>query len=94
MQEPSYPKSPPGNGTHQINEQTAGGTINEFGHHISFGEAVRVWLRIRSDQHEPGFVDGHTYRYGNVEYTPTGNERNFRRVLLSRTILLRNARTL
>jgi type IV pilus assembly protein PilW len=56
--------------------------------------AVRVWLRIRSDQREPGFVDGHTYRYGNVEYTPAGTERNFRRVLLSRTILLRNARTL
>jgi hypothetical protein len=56
--------------------------------------SVRLWLRIRSDQREPGFVDGRTYRYANVVYRPAGDARNFRRILLSRTILLRNSRTL
>jgi hypothetical protein len=54
--------------------------------------AVRLWLRIRSDQPEPSFVDARTYRYANVAFTPAGAERNFRRVLMSRTITLRNAR--
>jgi type IV pilus assembly protein PilW len=56
--------------------------------------AVRLWVRLRGEQPELGFVDDRTYRYANIEYTPAGNERSFRRVLLSRTIALRNARTL
>lgn len=56
--------------------------------------SVRLWLRVRSDQIEPGFVDNRTYRYADVEYTPVGADQNFRRVLLTRTIALRNARTL
>jgi type IV pilus assembly protein PilW len=56
--------------------------------------AVRLWIRVRSDRVEPGFVDGRTYRYGDVEFTPAGEERQFRRLLLSRTIVLRNTRTL
>lgn len=56
--------------------------------------SVRIWVRLRAEQSEPGFVDDRTYRYGDVEYTPAGAERSFRRVLLSRTISLRNARTL
>ncbi len=56
--------------------------------------SVRVWVRLRADEPDRGFVDDRTYRYADVEYTPTGNERNFRRLLLSRTIALRNARTL
>jgi type IV pilus assembly protein PilW len=54
--------------------------------------AVRVWLRIRADTPEAGFDDGATYRYADVAYTPIGAERTFRRVLMSRTITLRNAR--
>ena len=54
--------------------------------------SVRAWLRLRADQPEPTFVDTRTYRYSNVEYTPVGAEQNFRRVLMSRTITLRNAR--
>jgi type IV pilus assembly protein PilW len=54
--------------------------------------AVRAWLRVRADQPEPTFVDTRTYRYANVAYTPAGAEQNFRRVLMSRTITLRNAR--
>jgi hypothetical protein len=56
--------------------------------------SVRVWLRVRGEQVEPGFVDNRTYRYANVEFTPAGDQQQFRRVLLSRTISLRNARTL
>jgi len=55
--------------------------------------AVRVWLRVRADQPEPSFVDTRTYRYADMEFTPSGPERNFRRVLMSRTITLRNARS-
>jgi type IV pilus assembly protein PilW len=56
--------------------------------------SVRIWVRLRAEQPEPGFVDDRTYRYGDVEFTPAGAERSFRRVLLSRTIALRNSRTL
>ena len=51
--------------------------------------AVRVWLRVRSDEPEVGFDDAETYRYANVVYTPSGAERNFRRVLMSRTVAVR-----
>ena len=53
---------------------------------------VRVWLRIRADVPEPTFVDARTYRYANVVFTPSGAERNYRRVLITRTTTLRNAR--
>ncbi len=57
--------------------------------------AVRFWLRVRSDQPEPGFDDQRPYNYANIPtYTPQGAERQFRRVLVSRTVALRNSRTL
>src|SRR5262249_10266302 len=55
--------------------------------------SVRVWLRVRADEAEPAFVDTQTYRYADVTFTPSGPERNFRRVLMSRTMTLRNARS-
>jgi len=55
--------------------------------------SVRIWLRVRADEAEPSFMDTRTYRYADVEFTPSGAERNFRRVLMSRTITLRNARS-
>ncbi len=54
--------------------------------------SVRIWLRIRSDEPEVGFDDARTYRYADVVYTPSGPARRFRRVLMSRTVTLRNAR--
>jgi type IV pilus assembly protein PilW len=54
--------------------------------------AVRLWLRVRSDSPEPTFTDSRTYQYADVTYTPTGDESHFRRVLIARTITLRNAR--
>jgi type IV pilus assembly protein PilW len=54
--------------------------------------AVRMWLRLRADELEVGFDDAQTYQYANVTYTPLGAERRFRRVLMSRTVAVRNAR--
>jgi type IV pilus assembly protein PilW len=56
--------------------------------------SVRVWLRVRADESEPSFIDTQTYAYADVEFTPSGTERHFRRVLMSRTITLRNARSI
>jgi type IV pilus assembly protein PilW len=54
--------------------------------------AVRVWVLMRADQPEQGFVDDRQYVMGSK--TIPAPRDNFRRVLLSRTIQLRNARTL
>ncbi|MCS6946646.1 MAG: PilW family protein [Steroidobacteraceae bacterium] len=56
--------------------------------------SIRLWLRVRGAEVEPGFIDDRRYQYADVDYTPSGAERLFRRVLVSRTIALRNARTL
>lgn len=56
--------------------------------------AVRIWVRVRADRPEPGFRDTGPYVYADVNYTPNAAEARFRRVLMSRTISLRNARTL
>jgi type IV pilus assembly protein PilW len=52
--------------------------------------SVRFWVRVRSDDPEPGFVDNRNYVYGTTDFTPNDN---FRRVLVSRTVYLRNARS-
>jgi type IV pilus assembly protein PilW len=56
--------------------------------------AVRIWLRIRADDTETGFVDTKKYDYAGINYTPAGADANYRRVVVSRTVFLRNARTL
>jgi type IV pilus assembly protein PilW len=53
--------------------------------------AVRIWLMMRADRPETGFVDDRTYDYADRLVTPNDG---FRRVLVSRTIQLRNSRTL
>ncbi len=68
--------------------------------------AVRIWLLLRADAIEPGYVDNRTYVYGN-RATATGTVTsltgtntagrayrpgdNYRRLLISRTIMIRNA---
>jgi type IV pilus assembly protein PilW len=52
--------------------------------------AVRLWVRVRSETPEQGFVNTTRYQYGTVDFTPNDN---FRRVLVSRTVYLRNARS-
>jgi prepilin-type N-terminal cleavage/methylation domain-containing protein len=54
--------------------------------------AARVWLRVRSDEPEGSFLDDRTYRYADVEFTPSGAEKRHRRAVISRTIAVRNAR--
>lgn len=52
--------------------------------------SVRIWVRVRADQPERGFVDQRTYEYADI--APFRPNDNFRRVVISRTIYLRNSR--
>jgi type IV pilus assembly protein PilW len=52
--------------------------------------AVRLWLRVRSDVTEPGFKDESALSYANVIFTPTSVEARQRRMLIERTVALRN----
>lgn len=54
--------------------------------------AVRVWLRVRSVVRDPALEDSTHYAYANQDERVPGVERPFRRLVLSRTIHLRNAR--
>jgi len=54
--------------------------------------AVRLWLRMRADSTEPGFSDRRTLTYANVTYTPSPADAQQRRMLIERTVALRNAR--
>jgi type IV pilus assembly protein PilW len=56
--------------------------------------AVRVWLRIRAEQPEVGFNDDRVYNYaGRPNWTPSDDGvQAFRRILVSRTFFVRNAR--
>jgi type IV pilus assembly protein PilW len=55
---------------------------------------IRIWLRLRTEQVETAFVDNRNYVYADQNYTPAAAEQGFRRLLITRTIYLRNARTL
>jgi prepilin-type N-terminal cleavage/methylation domain-containing protein len=52
--------------------------------------AVRVWLRVRADRIENGFTDTATYTYADTNVGPFNDA--FRRMVVSKTIYLRNAR--
>jgi type IV pilus assembly protein PilW len=52
--------------------------------------AVRVWILLRAETPEQGFIDDKTYTYADKSVTPKDG---YRRVLMSRTIQTRNART-
>ncbi len=54
--------------------------------------AVRVWLRVRADVTEGGYFDGRTLRYADVTYVPAAAEAAQRRLLIERTVALRNLR--
>jgi type IV pilus assembly protein PilW len=52
--------------------------------------SATIFLRIRAEEREIGFVDGASYAYaGNAAVTPNDN---YRRILLTKTIHLRNTR--
>lgn len=52
--------------------------------------AVRIWLRIRAENPETGYHDTRTYAYADQNVAAPNDA--YRRVLLSKTIYLRNAR--
>lgn len=54
--------------------------------------AVRLWLRIRADRTEPGYFDARTLRYSDTSFEPSGVETRHRRLLVERTVSLRNLR--
>ena len=56
--------------------------------------SVRVWLRVRSEEPDFTFEDARTYAYAGVNYTPdaTNAANRYRRLLVSKTIQLRNTR--
>jgi len=51
---------------------------------------VRIWLRVRAERPEQGFVDTATYTYADINHGPFND--NYRRLVVSKTIYLRNAR--
>jgi type IV pilus assembly protein PilW len=82
-------------GVDQNNDQNADYYVNP-GTAIPAGRAivaVRVWLLVRAEDPEFSFTDNRTYSYsdrsGGAAYTPGDN---FRRVLVTKTIALRNTR--
>lgn len=52
--------------------------------------AVRVWLRVRAERRENGFQDTAVYQYADQNVGPFNDA--FRRMVVSKTIYLRNAR--
>ena len=56
--------------------------------------SVRVWLLVRAEEPDFQFIDGRTYNYAGKSFTPVaaGNQNRYRRLLVSKTIQLRNTR--
>jgi type IV pilus assembly protein PilW len=58
--------------------------------------SATIWLRIRAEDREQGHNDTRTYNYGfpgATDFTPpAGEQRKYRRIVVSRTIQLRNTR--
>lgn len=54
--------------------------------------AVRLWLRIRADRTENGYFDPRPLRYSDVVFVPDAAEARQRRMLVERTVALRNLR--
>lgn len=55
--------------------------------------AVRIWVLMRSESYEAGFTDEGLYEYADQQFLPADDDPDaaaFRRVLVSRTIQLRN----
>jgi type IV pilus assembly protein PilW len=51
--------------------------------------SVRIWLRVVAEEREIGFLNDTTWNYANANYGQFNDDR--RRVLLSKTIQIRNA---
>ena len=51
--------------------------------------AVRIWVRVRAEEPESGYINRRQYKYGSTNFTPNDS---YRRVVMSRTIFMRNSR--
>lgn len=54
--------------------------------------SLQVYMLVRSDVADPNYTDEKTYNLGDISFTPSGNARNLRRVLLNTDIAMRNPR--
>lgn len=54
--------------------------------------SVRVWLRVRAAERDPAWQDTTHYAYANLDERVPAEDRPFRRLVVSRTIHLRNSR--
>ena len=54
--------------------------------------SARIWLRIRAADRDVSWQDTNRYAYANQDERVAPNERQFRRIVVSRTITLRNGR--
>ena len=53
--------------------------------------SATVWLRVRAEDREFSHVDGAAYNYADVSVAAPGD--NYRRIVVSKTIQLRNSRS-
>jgi hypothetical protein len=53
--------------------------------------SATLWLRVRSEEREPGHVDRTAYRYGNMATAWVPND-DYRRIVVAKTVQVRNAR--
>lgn len=66
---------------------TSAAFINNDGQII----AVRIWVRLRAERRENGFADATVYQYAGQNFDPAPPDDQFRRLVVSRTIYIRNA---
>jgi hypothetical protein len=88
----SAPKTP-GRGTIDrfVNPGDAILTSSAFQDNEGLILAVRIWVRLRAERREPGFADPTVYQYAGQTFDPVSPNDQFRRVVVSRTIYLRNS---
>ncbi len=53
--------------------------------------AVRIWLRVRAERPEPGYEDDAPYTYADAHFDAPKDA--YRRIVVSKTIFIRNARS-
>jgi type IV pilus assembly protein PilW len=53
--------------------------------------SATLWLRVRSEEREPGHVDRTAYRYGSMTADWVPND-EYRRIVVAKTVQVRNAR--
>jgi Tfp pilus assembly protein PilW len=56
--------------------------------------AVRIWIRVRARERDVAWNDTTTYSYANQNDAAPADERQYRRVVISKTLQLRNARAI